>query len=493
MRLGELLNGVNATEKINWRPGYKIGKITSDSRMLIPGDLFVACRGARMDGHDFLSQAIQAKPAGVVYEDLADINLPPSITGIRVKDSLETLSILLKNYYEAPDQKIRLIGVTGTNGKTTIAYLLHLLLRENAPAAYLGTLWYELPGQKLPAVNTTPGPEILIPLLADMAREKVKHCVMEVSSHALSQKRVHGLRFEVGIFTQLTQDHLDYHKNMEDYFKAKKIFFDREPRPRHILVNIDCPYGQRIYQDHPEAKTISFTKPADYQIKNVEPSFQGSRFLFCFKGRQSPFQIRLPLLHNVSNVAQVLAALDLLGYDPEDFKGSLQEIPGIPGRMERVSGSDQFQVFVDYAHTPDAMENVLHESLKLHPRRILTLFGCGGDRDKSKRPLMGEIACKYSDLVVLTSDNPRSENPEKILKDVLKGMKSRDSKVETHVVIDRKEGIEKIISLAESGDVVLILGKGHEDYQILGDVKIPFDDRQVVQECLKRKSRVFLS
>lgn len=495
MKLAELVSGVETLRKINWRPNAKIGKVTSDSRMIMPGDLFVACRGARMDGHDFLPQAIQAKCAAIVYENLGELVIPEPTVGILVKNSLEVLSALLRKYHGCPDEKIRLLGVTGTNGKTTFAYLMHQLLREKSSAAYLGTLWYELPHQKIPAVNTTPGPEVLIPLLGDMVRAHVRYCVMEVSSHALNQKRVHGLQFELAIFTQLTQDHLDYHKTMEDYFKAKKNFFMQEPRPRHLLINIDCPYGKRIYQENPRAKTISFKDPgADYRVKNIEPTFKGSRFILSYKGTEVSFQIRLPLLHNVYNVAQVLASLHLLGYDPEDFKGSLQEIPGIPGRMERVTGSDAFQVFVDYAHTPDAMENVLRESAKLKPHRILTLFGCGGDRDKLKRPLMGLMACKYSDVVMLTSDNPRSEDPETIIQEVLTGMKNyKDSKVETHVVIDRAEAIEKLIGLAEPGDVVLILGKGHEDYQILGDIKIPFDDRQVVQECLKRNPRVFLS
>lgn len=496
MRLDELFRDVPVLEKNHWRPHLKVQKVTSDSRMVGAGDVFVACRGSRMDGHDFAAQAVQAKAGVIVYENLPDYIFPSHVAAARVRDSNQALADLLIRSYGHPEKKIKLIGVTGTNGKTTVAYLLHRLLREHVSAAYLGTLWYDLPHEKIPAVNTTPGPELLIPLLDSMVKEKVRYCVMEVSSHALKQNRVHGLQFELAVFTQLTQDHLDYHRNMEDYFRSKQLLFSREPGPKRALVNIDCLYGKRLAEVHPGAKSLSlsFTQDADYRIKDIEPSFQGSRFVFCFKGREIPFRIRLPLLHNVVNVGQVLAGLDLLGYDPEDFRGVLQEIPGIPGRMERIAGIDSFQVFVDYAHTPDAVKNVIAETKKLRPKKIITVFGCGGDRDRLKRPLMGGLAAQYSDLVVLTSDNPRSEDPEMIMKDILKGIDSRKgARGEVLVLLDRREAIERALSLAEPGDVVLILGKGHEDYQILGDVKIPFDDRQVVQECLKRNPRVFLS
>ncbi len=494
MRLSNLFDSIAVVEKINWHPFVKIGKVTADSRLVNPGDVFVACRGARMDGHDFLAQAIQDKASCVVYEDFPDVPLPPHVVGIRVTDSNQAFSQILKNFYHHPDHKIKLIGVTGTNGKTTISYLLHLLLREHERSAYVGTLWYDLPHQKIAAQNTTPGPEVLIPLLHSMVEEKVETCVMEVSSHALDQKRVFGLEFELAIFTQLTQDHLDYHSTLEEYFQAKKLLFDQRPQPRNMLVNIDCAYGRRIHAEHPKAKTVSMKGPADYQIKLAESNFYGSRFVLAFKGKEVSFQIRLPFQHNIYNVAQVLASLDLLGYDPEDFKGLLQEVPGIPGRMERVSSSEGFQVFVDYAHTPDAFENVLSQAKKMNPARILTVFGCGGDRDRGKRPLMGKIASQYSDVLMITSDNPRSEDPEVIQHDILKGIKKQPGDlIELHSIPDRKEAIEKALALAQPNDVVLILGKGHEDYQILGNTKIAFDDRKIAQEYLRRNPRVIVS
>jgi UDP-N-acetylmuramoyl-L-alanyl-D-glutamate--2,6-diaminopimelate ligase len=447
-----------------------------------------------MDGHDFLGQAILARASVIVFERSPEIPIPEHVIAIRVAHTQACLAELLNRFYQFPDRKVKLIGVTGTNGKTTIAYLLYRLLSEKTKAAYLGTLWYDLPNQKIQAVNTTPGSEVLLPLLRQMKQENVRYSVLEVSSHALDQRRVFGLQFEVTSFTQLTQDHLDYHKTMERYFQAKRLLFTQEPVPRQMLINRDCPYGRRILEEQLQAKSFSLTSSADYQAADIHFSFQGSHFQMRFRGRQVPFQIRLPMRHNVSNIVAVLGMLDLLGFNPEDFRGALQEIPGIPGRLERVPGSDDFQVFVDYAHTPDAFENVLGEARQLHPRRILTLFGCGGDRDRAKRPLMSQAACRWSDVVILTSDNPRSEDPEAILADIRRGVPTgKHERAEVLEILDRQEAIEKLISLAEPGDVVFVLGKGHEDYQILGEKKIPFDDRLVVQECLKRKSRVLFS
>ncbi len=493
IRLGALFDDVAALHKINWHPLVKVGKVTSDSRMVSAGDVFVACRGARMDGHDFLAQAIQAKAACVVFEDSGDVVFPSHVVGVQVENTHQALALLLRAAHGYPDQKIKLVGVTGTNGKTTISYLLHLLLREHTRTAYIGTLWYDLPQQKMPAVNTTPGSEVLIPLLQSMVQERVSTCIMEVSSHALSQKRVYGLQYELAIFTQLTQDHLDYHENLEEYFKAKRLLFEQVPAPRNMVINIDCPYGRRLYEAHPNAKSISLKGPADYQVKNIESGFHGSRFVLAFRGREVSFQIRLPFAHNIYNVAEVLAGLDLMGYDPEDFRGLLQEVPGIPGRMERVSGTDGFQVFVDYAHTPDAFENVLSQTRKMNPSRIITVFGCGGDRDRGKRPLMGKIAAHYSDILILTSDNPRSEDPDIIVHDIQRGIRKGSEGGLVQTVLDRREAIEKALSVAQPNDVVLLLGKGHEDYQIIGSTKIAFDDRKVAQDYLRRNQRVFLS
>ncbi|HNX69355.1 MAG TPA: UDP-N-acetylmuramoyl-L-alanyl-D-glutamate--2,6-diaminopimelate ligase [Candidatus Omnitrophota bacterium] len=493
-RLEDLFQGIAVLEKQHWDPKRIIHKITSDSRAVESGDIFVACRGNRMDGHDFLSQAIYAKAAVVVFEKEPDIMIPPHVTGVRVRDSRVALAVLLNRFYDCPDQKVKLIGVTGTNGKTTTSYLLHRLLREKGPTAYLGTLWYELPTGKVTSVNTTPGPEVLIPMFHQMEEEGVKHCLMEVSSHAIDQKRVYGLEFELGIFTQLTQDHLDYHHSMEHYFQTKRDFFASVTPPRKMLFNKDCPYGRRLIEEWPEAKTYSVLGEADYCIKDLKMSFQGSRFLLCCNGQEISFQIRLPMRYNVSNALTILAAIDLLGFDLQDFRGALEEIPAIPGRMERVGTGTDFTVFVDYAHTPDAFEQVLHDAKQMESKRIITVFGCGGDRDKGKRPLMTRAACAYSDIVIMTTDNPRSEDPEEIFRDMRKGLPHPvPAEGRIKEIQDREEAIQQAIAIAKAGDVIFVLGKGHEEYQILADGKVPFSDREVVEAALKRKSRVFLS
>ncbi|HOW59458.1 MAG TPA: UDP-N-acetylmuramoyl-L-alanyl-D-glutamate--2,6-diaminopimelate ligase [Candidatus Omnitrophota bacterium] len=493
-RLDDLFRGIPALEKYHWDPKRIFNKITSDSRAIEPGDIFVACPGTRMDGHDFLGQAIYAKASVVVFEKEPEVTLPPHVIGVRVRDSRAAVAGLLNRYYDCPDQKIKLIGMTGTNGKTTSTYLLHRLLNERVPTAYLGTLWYELPSGKLPSLNTTPGPEVLIPMLHQMQQEGVKYCIMEVSSHAISQKRVYGLEFELGVFTQLTQDHLDYHHSMEHYFQTKRSFFAGAPAPRRMLFNKDCIYGRRLIEEWPTASTFSVLTEADYYVKNLKMNFQGSSFHIRYHDQEMPFQIRLPMRYNVANAMVILSAIDMLGFDLKDFRGALQEIPTIPGRMERIGTGHDFTVFVDYAHTPDAFQQVLHDARQMEPKKIITVFGCGGDRDRGKRPLMTRTACCYSDVVILTSDNPRSEDPEDIFRDMRKGLPHPlPSPGSVFEIQDRQEAIEKAISLAKSGDVVFVLGKGHEDYQILGDGKIPFSDREVVEVALKRRSRVFLS
>jgi len=492
--LENLFRDIPKIQTLNWNPHKIIQKITADSRAIEKGDLFVACRGSRMDGHDFMLQAIYAGASVIVCEQLPDVTVPSDVTMVLVRQSSACFSELLLQYYDSPDQAMKLVGITGTNGKTTIAYLLYKLLLSKTQAAYLGTLSYEWPGEKMQAPNTTPGPEVLIPFLSGMREAGVRYVAMEVSSHALDQFRVQGLKFEVAVFTQLTQDHLDYHGSLESYFQAKRKLFAAAPSTSSKLINKDCSYGRRLLEEFKGSKSFSLKDSADYFAKDIKTTFLGSTFVLCYKGREEPFSIRLPLRHNVANVLCVLGTLDLLGLDPVAFRDVLGGFSGIPGRFERVEGNNDIHVFVDYAHTPDAFENVLSETKKLTPKRILTMFGCGGDRDRQKRPLMAASACRYSDVVVITTDNPRSEDPGNIAADINKGI---DRKVnphcQIHEILDRETAIGRIIAMAEPGDVVLLLGKGHEDYQILGDRKIPFDDRVIAQEAMKRQGRVFTS
>lgn len=492
MKLEDLFREIAVLEKQNWRPGLSISRITSDSRMVGPGTLFVACKGTRMDAHDFIGQAIQAGAAAIVCESFPETQPLRHIPVVRVPSSRNALSLLLQRFHHIPDERLKIIGVTGTNGKTTIAYLLYHLLRQKTKAAYVGTLNYQWADHQIESSNTTPGPELLIPMLAQMRQEGVEYCVMEVSSHALDQGRVHHLPFDLAIFTQLTQDHFDYHLTMERYFQAKRLLFAAEPRPRQMLINRDCMYGRRLLEEFPSAKSYGVESDADFSARNCRTDFSGSWFTLQAAGCEPvSVEMALSFKHNITNILTVLGGLSLLGFDPKDFLSDLRHFEGVSGRLERVSKGEPFAVFVDYAHTPDAFENVLGQAAKLKPKRILTLFGCGGDRDFGKRKLMTQAACLYSDIVVLTADNPRSEDPERILEHMREGIPEDEKKhCQVIEVLDRREAIEKLISLAEEGDVLFILGKGHEDYQILGDKKVPFDDRMVARECLQRKSRV---
>lgn len=489
MKLQQLVKKLPLLERRNWKPSLDLSGIVSDSRRAKPGTLFVACPGPKADGHLFFQDAYrQGSRVWVGEKDLVS-GLPEDVTFLRVPDARDALAHLLSEFYSLPSRKLGLIGITGTNGKTTIACLLSHLLNQEVPAGYIGTLGFSSTTGNGTLANTTPGAEELFGLLARMADEGIRKVALEVSSHALDQKRVGGLEFELALFTQLTPEHLDYHHTLENYFQAKRLLFNRSPRPRRMLINRDSPYGRRLLAEIPEARSFSLFEKAAYQVTEIETSFEGGEFTFTGPKGRTRFRTRLPFLHNVSNVTAVLAALDCLGFEPEKFRDRLERFPGVPGRLERINGGG-FSVFIDYAHTPDAFENILSEARRLKPRRILTLFGCGGDRDPFKRPEMTRIAYHYSDWIFLTSDNPRTEDPVEILRQMRQGLPSEGPLPNVVEIVDRRQAISEVLALAESGDTVFILGKGHEDYQILGTERHSFDDREVVKELLKRRSRV---
>lgn len=491
MKLNQLVRSLTLLERRNWKPAFEIVGIRSDSRQVKPGDVFFACPGPTADGHQFFQESYRRGALVWVGEKLPVTPLPDEVVFLKVPDSHEALTQALNEFYGFPSRQMKLIGVTGTNGKTTIAYLLNYLLGQKIPSAYIGTLGYLTPRSRGGLPNTTPGPEELFSLLGQMLREGVRTVALEVSSHALNQKRVHGLEFELAVFTQLSAEHLDYHHSLEEYFQAKRQLFSRIPKPKQMLINRDSPYGRRLLGENRGAKSFSLEEEAHYRACEITTTFRGSEFLFKGPRGATKFRTEFPMTHNVSNVTAVLASLDLLGFDPPSFQEALEAFPGVPGRLERIEGNG-FTVFIDYAHTPDAFENVLSESRKLSPQRILTLFGCGGDRDSSKRPEMTRIAYQYSDFVILTSDNPRTEDPSQILRQMRRGLPSSGPVPNVLEILDRREAIAELLTLAEPGDVVLILGKGHEDYQIFGSKKIHFDDREVVRDFLKRRNRVAL-
>jgi len=482
MNLEALFQSLVCIEKKNWNGQVCPAKITKDSRQIQRGDLFVACRGPQSDGHDYISEVVAKGVVAVVYER-ASVSLPPEIVGIQVQDCQQIFPELLKRIYDFRADSLSLIGVTGTNGKTTITQLFYKLLAAHFKAGTIGTLSYELPSGSRESGNTTPGPETLIPLLSEMAQEGARYVSMEVSSHALDQKRVMGLEFELAVFTQLTQDHLDYHKNLEDYFQAKRRLFS-EYHPKHMLINRDCPFGRRLLAEFPRAKSFSTEAQADYQAVNIHESLNGCDFELAFRGKKVPVRIQLPLHYNISNCIAVLAGLDLLGLDISDYLPALEKVPFIPGRMERVP-HPSIHFFVDYAHTPDAFVQVLKHVRLQKPKKIITVYGCGGDRDRTKRPKMTRAAADDSDVLIMTSDNPRTENAQVILDEMKTGLTGNDrNRLKIVEELDRRKAIFEAVNIAQAGDAVLILGKGHEDYQIIGKEKHHFSDRETVLEAL---------
>ncbi len=462
--------------------------LTADSRTAGPGMLFAALRGETSDGHDFVSQAISNGAAAI----LAETDVPVGFQGtwLTVKDSKAALAETADVFFRKPSDRLLVAGVTGTNGKTTTGFLLqHLIESAKGPCGLIGTVKY-LTGSATPepASHTTPDSITLQRLLRTMVENQCAGVSMEVSSHALTQQRTHGIRFDAAIFTNLTQDHLDYHKTMEAYYDAKALF------PAHLveqggskkpalIVNTDDAAGRRMVREY-EGKlrlvTYGMNVHADFRASQMSATMKGTSFTLEARGRS--FLVRMPLIgrFNVYNALGALAAVWSMDLNLRQAVKALEESPQVPGRMESVAANKPFRVFVDYAHTPDALENALRTLRDLGPRRIITVFGCGGDRDRSKRPRMGAVAEAGSHYSILTSDNPRSEEPEAILADIKSGMSG-----ETHELIpDRRAAIERAISLAGGGDIVLIAGKGHETGQTAKGTVTPFDDVQVARQIL---------
>jgi len=479
-----------------------------DSRKVTEGDLFVAVRGAKQDGHRYIAQAIRKGAAAVVAEELP--REPLSVTAVLVPDTRRVLSTLSAKFYDHPSRRLCLIGVTGTNGKTTTTLLLESILREaGCKVGVIGTLAYRWGGKELPAPMTTPESPDLQALLHEMVQDGVTHVLMEVSSHALALGRVDSCIFKAGVFTNLSQDHLDFHETMEEYFAAKALLF-KEILPAGgegfvAVVNEDDPFGSRLSQ-WLESGLWSFgvsSENATVQARQVELSGRGIRALFSMPGME--MEVASPLLGrlNLYNLLCAATTSLALGMKPADVRRGLEKISHVNGRLQRVAVPPDFDgvVVVDYAHTPDALEKALECLREMTRGRLWVVFGCGGDRDRRKRPLMGQVAARAGDLVVLTSDNPRSEVPEQILRDIEAGIKMErmplldpgDAFTAARGYVmegDRRKAIEFALSRARPYDVILIAGKGHETYQLVGDKVLSFDDREVVVSCfnsLKRK------
>ena len=485
MRARELIEKLGYGSSLPLPADFEVKGISCNSKETSDNFIFVAVEGERADGHRFIGEAIDRGAKVIVVNELRarDFIGLPGADLIAVKDTRNTLARLAAGFYGNPSSRINVVGVTGTNGKTTITYLLEALLKEaGLSSAVIGTVNYRFKNRIIPALNTTPGPLQLQSILADMAGEGIKYAVMEVSSHALSQDRTEGIIFHSAIFSNLSQDHLDYHKTLEDYFQAKaKLFKNLQERSFAVINNDDERVRTITGFLRAQAITYAIDGAADITARDIKLDIDGTSLLLKAYGKEIKFKTRLIGRHNIYNLLAAFAWAFKAGLDEAVTMSALSEFSFIPGRLERVGSSRGFQVFVDYAHTEDALDNVLKSLRQLCAGKIIALFGCGGERDKDKRPKMGRVASELSDHVIITSDNPRSEDPAGIIEDILKGIK----KDNCSVIPDRKEAIQKALSIAGDGDIVLIAGKGHENYQVLKDGAIHFDDREVVRECLK--------
>lgn len=480
MNLGKLIENCKVVA-IKGDREAGIDSITSDSRTVMQGSLFIAVEGICTDGHAYIGKAIEQGAVAVVYDKPMIEEYFSKVTYVQVEDSAEALASIASEWYDNPSRKLKLVGVTGTNGKTTIATLLYNLFRHMGyPAGLLSTVANYVNDEKYPTTHTTLDPISLNALLGEMVAAGCEHAFMEVSSHAIHQKRTHGLHFVGGVYTNLTQDHLDYHKNMLEYRDVKKSFFDHLPPGAFALVNSDDRNGAIMLQNTKASKkTYSVKGMADFKARVFEKHFDGTDIEI--NGKE--LAVRFVGLFNVYNLLAVYGAAILLGLDEEEVLRVLTLLKPVAGRFETIRSSNDITAIVDYAHTPDALTNVLeaiHEVLESRGN-VLTVVGCGGNRDRTKRPLMALEAVKLSDRAILTSDNPRFEEPEAILQDMLDGL-SEEQKRETLAITDRREAIKTACLLAKPGDVILIAGKGHEDYQEVKGVKHHFDDKEEVQK-----------
>jgi len=493
MKLERVLRNVVIRGAIEGRLlDLEISGLEYDSRRVQPGQLFFAFAGAKVDGRAFAAQSIENGAAAIVSE-LA----PPEQGGldarwIQVEHGRRALATAARNFHGAPDERIGITGITGTNGKTTTSYLLDSIMRAAGfVTGIVGTIEYHLAGRVLKAANTTPESLDLFRLFDELAGEgeslgRQSTMTMEVSSHALALGRAHGIRFHTAVFTNLTRDHLDFHTTMEDYFAAKRRLFAPEAGepPDFAVLNFDDPWSAKIRP--PESATVlwyGIGDGAEYQACDIEINFEGLRFRLRAHGED--VEVRSPLVgrHNVYNILAAICAGLSYSIEMKHVVDGIAACHAVPGRFERIDQGQPFMVVVDYAHTDDALKNLIAVARNLRPRKVITLFGCGGDRDRAKRPLMGMAAGSASDFVVLTSDNPRSEDPLAIINDALVGLRRFDT---PHIIeLDREKAIRKAIEQAEPGDVVLIAGKGHEPYQTLRERTIDFDDREVARAVLR--------
>ena len=484
MKLEDILSNIK-TCSVTGNLELDITGINIDSRLIDKGHLFIAVKGTQTDGHTYIGKAIEKGASAVVCETLPD-TLNPEVTYIQVTDSEGVVGQLATNFYGDPTSKLDLVGVTGTNGKTTIATLLYNMFRKfGYKVGLISTVCNYIDGEAIPTEHTTPDPITLNQLLGRMADEGCKYAFMEVSSHAIAQRRIGGLKFAGGIFTNITRDHLDYHKTFENYLKAKKAFFDGLPKTAFALTNADDKNGLVMVQNtKAKVATYSLRTLADFKGKVLEDGFEG--MLLDINNRE--VNVQFIGRFNASNLLAVYGAACLLGKQPEEILLILSALRPVSGRFDAVRSPKGYTAIVDYAPTPDALVNVLgaiHEVLRGRGQ-VITVVGAGGNRDKGKRPLMAQESVKQSDRVIITSDNPRFEEPQDIINDMLAGLTDTDMQ-KVISIVDRKEAIRTACMMAQRGDVILVAGKGHENYQDIKGVKHHFDDKEILKDIFEKE------
>jgi len=484
------------TSRIEGTADVSITGMEIDSRKVKAGDLFICLPGFTVDGHDFADQAITQGAAALVVERILSLDIPQLV----VSSCRHAMAVLGDAFYEHPSRKLNMIGITGTNGKTTTSYLIERIMNDHRiNTGLIGTIEMRYNGKAVPMPRTTPEAMELQRLLHEMVQNDVQCCVMEVSSHALEQGRVKGTDYRTAIFTNISQDHLDYHETMEQYVAAKGLFFarlgnsyDTDPAERkYAVLNADDP-AVDYFRGITAADVITYgvDQPADVQASNIRITARGTTFhLQTFRGN-TDMTLQMVGKFNVYNALAAITAALIENVPLEQIRESLGQMPGVDGRVEAVDAGQPFAVIVDYAHTPDGLENVLRTISEFAEGRILTVFGCGGDRDRTKRPLMGQVAAKYSDYTLVTSDNPRTEEPVSILDDIEAGLREQQVAADRYeLIVDRRAAIQKAVEMAQPGDVLLIAGKGHETYQIVGTEVHDFDDRLVAKEAIRGLSK----
>ena len=487
----KLLLSRTETRRVRGAEDVDIRSICYDSREVADGSLFVALRGGRDDGHRHIAQAVSRGASAVVLEEGVE-QLPTDVTGVEVSNARLSLAQLAAAFHHHPSSKLKVAGITGTNGKTTTTYLLkHICERAMLRCGLIGTVRYEIGDVVLPSSHTTPESSDLQALLGRMRDSSCKAVAMEVSSHAIAQGRVEGVEFDAAVFTNLTQDHLDFHGTLQSYFETKAALFTEilasQERKRGVaVVNIDDRYGAELLARLPKSMrvvTYGVNTRADFKASNFKTELGGSSYQLDAQERS--YLVRLPLIgkFNIYNSLAALATASVFAVPLRSAVLALASAPPVPGRVQLVPGKRNYQVYVDYAHTDDALQNVLRTLRELNPHRLIVVFGCGGDRDRAKRAMMGRVAEQWSDHAIITSDNPRSEQPEAIIKDIEKGFTGKGYET----VVDRRAAIERAVNLAQARDIVLIAGKGHETYQQFADKTIDFDDVLTARSAIEAR------